>query len=113
MTDTADTEQARVFITMLHAEIAVISARIEGAEKIARTAWEVGRTSSRRWYADDARIQRTILYELHRQLDSLHTRFSGVRVPEAPRSPSTPESAGGTSPLTSSRPAPTHRERTP
>lgn len=40
MTDTADTEQARVFITMLHAEIAVISARIEGAEKIARTAWE-------------------------------------------------------------------------
>ncbi|WP_032374042.1 hypothetical protein ACN9MI_22785 [Rhodococcoides fascians] len=83
MTDTADDEQARVFVTMLHAEIAVISARIERAERMARTAWEVGRTSSRRWYADDARIQRTILYELHRQLDSLHARFPGVRAPHA------------------------------
>lgn len=84
MTDTADAEQARVFITMLHAEIAVISARIERAERMARTAWEVGRTSSRRWYVDDARMQRAILYELHRQLDSLHTGFPGARVSEPP-----------------------------
>ncbi|MFI8568298.1 hypothetical protein ACIGGF_17235 [Rhodococcus sp. NPDC078407] len=109
MTDTADHEQARVFITMLHAEIVVISTRIERAETMARTAWEVGRTSSRRWYADDARVQRTILYELHRQLDCLHARFPGVRVPEAPRAPS-PQLLH---PRTSSEPSPTHRDRTP
>lgn len=78
MTGNAEDEQARVFITMLQAEIEVTSARIESAEQMSRTAWEVGRTSSRGWYADDARAQRRILYELHRQLDSLRNRFPHV-----------------------------------
>lgn len=78
MTGNADDEQARAFVTMLQTEIDLISARIERAEHMSRTAWEVGRTSSRRWYADDARTQRRILYDLHRQLDSLRNRFPGV-----------------------------------
>jgi hypothetical protein len=78
MTGNAEDGQARMFITMLQAEIDVVSARIENAERMSRTAWEVGRTSSRRWYADDARAQRRILYELHRQLDSLRNRFPDV-----------------------------------
>jgi hypothetical protein len=35
----------------------------------------VGDPRSAKWHTDEARAQKQALYELHRQLDALHSRF--------------------------------------
>lgn len=60
---------------MLAAEIDAVSARVDEAEQLARRAGRVGQGTARLWHNDEARSQRKVLYELHRQLDALRTRF--------------------------------------
>lgn len=83
--DPYDHAQAQVFITMLTAEIKTVSALVDGAEQLSRTAARVGQGTARLWHNEEARSQRKLLYELHRQLDALRHRF-----PDAPNG-STPE----------------------
>lgn len=63
---------------MLTAEIETVSALVDDAEQLARKAGRVGQGSARLWHNEEARSQRKLLYELHRQLDALHTRFPDV-----------------------------------
>lgn len=74
----SDHAQAQVFIRMLTAEIETVSARVDVAEQLARTAARVGQGTVRLWHDEEARTQRKILYELHRQLDALLRRFPGA-----------------------------------
>jgi hypothetical protein len=73
--DSSDVAQARVFAHMLAAEIASTSSRIEVSENYAHKASRVGDPRSAKWHTDEARAQKQALYELHRQLDALHSRF--------------------------------------
>ncbi|MEV8237536.1 hypothetical protein ACN9MI_25620 (plasmid) [Rhodococcoides fascians] len=75
---TSDCAQARVFAAMLTAEIDAVSALVDDAEQLARTAGRVGQGTARLWHNEEARTQRRTLYELHRQLDALHRRFPDV-----------------------------------
>ncbi|MBY3985765.1 hypothetical protein HQO84_02220 [Rhodococcus fascians] len=75
MPDSSDAAQAHVFAEMLTAEITSMSSRIEASEKYARKASRVGDSRSSMWHTDEARAQKKALYELHRQLDALRTRF--------------------------------------
>ncbi|TFI44460.1 hypothetical protein E4P29_06740 [Rhodococcus sp. 1R11] len=75
MPDSSDVAQARVFAEMLSAEIASTSSRIEISENYAHKAFRVNDARSARWHTDEARAQKQALYELHRQLDALRSRF--------------------------------------
>ena len=76
--DGSDHAQAQVFAAMLTAEIETVSALVDDAEQLARKAGRVGQSAARLWHNEEARSQRKLLYELHRQLDALHTRFPDV-----------------------------------
>ncbi|WP_415975696.1 hypothetical protein [Rhodococcus sp. 077-4] len=75
MAESSDAAQARVFADMLTAEIAAASSRVEESENLARKALRVGDSRSHVWHSDEAQTQKQALYELHRQLDALHSRF--------------------------------------
>ena len=55
-----------------------ILADLGDAEQLARKAGRVGQNAARLWHNEEARSQRKLLYELHRQLDALQTRFPDV-----------------------------------
>lgn len=74
----SDEAQARVFADMLEAEIGTASTRVEESEEWARKASRVGDSRSQAWHSEEARTLRRTLYELHRQLDALRTRFPGM-----------------------------------
>lgn len=76
--DSSDHAQAQVFAAMLTAEIETVSALVDDAEQLARRAGRVGQNAARLWHNEEARSQRKLLYELHRQLDALQTRFPDV-----------------------------------
>lgn len=76
--DSSDHAQAQVFAAMLAAEIDTVSALVDEAEHLAHRAGQVGQGTARLWHNEEARSQRKILYELHRQLDALHARFPYV-----------------------------------
>lgn len=76
--DSSDHAQAQVFAAMLTAEIETVSALVDDAEQLARKAGRVGQGAARLWHNEEARSQRKLLYELHRQLDAIHTRFPDV-----------------------------------
>lgn len=76
MAENSDAAQARVFADMLSAEIAAATTRIEESEHLARKALRVGDSRSHVWHSGEAQTQKQALYELHRQLDALRTRFS-------------------------------------
>ncbi|WP_415977502.1 hypothetical protein [Rhodococcus sp. 077-4] len=73
--DPYDHAQAKVFAAMLTAEIDTISTRVDRAEQFALKAIRVGQDTARISHDDEARAQRRVLYELHRQLDALRGRF--------------------------------------
>lgn len=73
--DASDHAQAQVFAAMLTSEIETVSALVDGAEQLARKAGRVGDGTARLWHEEEARSQRKLLYELHRQLDALTRRF--------------------------------------
>lgn len=73
--DPSDLAQAGVFVDMLTDEITAVSVRVDEAEQLARAATRTGRGTARLWHNEEARAQRKMLYELHRQLDALHRRF--------------------------------------
>lgn len=73
--DSSDHAQAQVFAAMLTVEIDAVSALVDDAEQLAHTAGRIGQGTARLWHNEEARSQRKMLYELHRQLDALHTRF--------------------------------------
>jgi X-X-X-Leu-X-X-Gly heptad repeat protein len=73
--DSSDRAQAQVFAAMLTSEIETVSALVDGAEQLARKAGRVGDGTARLWHEEQARSQRKLLYELHRQLDALTRRF--------------------------------------
>ncbi|WP_338888734.1 hypothetical protein [Rhodococcus sovatensis] len=76
--DSSDRAQAQIFAAMLTAEIDAVSALVDEAELLAHKARRVGQGTARLWHNEEARSQRKMLYELHRQLDALHTRFPDV-----------------------------------
>ncbi|MBX5332821.1 hypothetical protein HQO90_17650 [Rhodococcus fascians] len=76
--DCSDHAQAQVFAAMLTAEIETVSALVDDAEQLARKAGRVGQGSARLWHKEEGRSQRKLLYELHRQLGALRTRFPDV-----------------------------------
>lgn len=79
MEENSDEAQARVFAEMLATEIALASSRVEESEESARLASRVGDSRSEMWHSEQARALRQALYELHRQLDALFTRFPGAK----------------------------------
>lgn len=82
--DGSDLAQARVFVAMLGAEIAAVSARVHDAEQRSRQAARANPGTERLWHDEEARSQRKMLYELHRQLDALHRRFPATAVSSQP-----------------------------
>ncbi len=78
MEENSDEAQARVFADMLVAEIASESSRVEESEQSARKASRTGDSRSQVWHSEEAHAHRQALYELHRQLDALRTRFPGM-----------------------------------
>lgn len=81
MEKSSDEAQARVFADMLVAEIASASARVEESEQSARKASRIGDSRSQVWHSEEAHTHRQSLYELHRQLDALRTRFPEMTTP--------------------------------
>ena len=81
MAESSDEAQARAFAEMLVVEIASASTRVEKSEQCARKASRVGDSRSQAWHSEEARTLRRTLYELHRQLDALRTRFPGMTTP--------------------------------
>lgn len=75
MREDSDAAQARVFAVMLRAEIEAVSRRVEDAERYAHTASRMGDTRGKLWHNEEARSQKKVLYELHRQHDALLDRF--------------------------------------
>ncbi|MDI9894186.1 hypothetical protein QM797_05560 [Rhodococcus sp. IEGM 1381] len=73
--DGSDRAQAQVFAAMLTAEIETVSALVDEAEQFSHNARRVGQGKARLWHEEEARSQRRMLYELHRQLDALTRRF--------------------------------------
>ncbi|MDI9896493.1 hypothetical protein QM797_17345 [Rhodococcus sp. IEGM 1381] len=73
--DSSDRAQAQVFAAMLTVEIDAVSALVDEAEQLAHKARQIGQGTARLWHNEEARSQRKMLYELHRQLDALHARF--------------------------------------
>jgi len=63
---------------MLTVEIDAVSALVDEAEQLAHKAGRIGQGTARLWHNEEARSQRKVLYELHRQLDALHARFPGI-----------------------------------
>lgn len=76
--DTSDRAQAQVFAAMLTVEIDAVSALVDEAEQLAHQARRIGQGTARLWHSEEARSQRKVLYELHRQLDALHARFPDI-----------------------------------
>lgn len=76
--DSSDHAQAQVFAAILTTEIETVSALVDDAEQLARKAGRVGQNAARLWHNEEARSQRKLLYELHRQFDAVHTRFPDV-----------------------------------
>lgn len=78
MAEDSDVAQARVFADMLNVEIAAASSRVEASEQLARTALRVGDARSHEWHGGETQAHKQALYELHRQLTALRTRFPAV-----------------------------------
>ena len=77
-----DTAQARVFLDQLHAEIEILSVRIEDAQARAEQAWVVDRSLAERFRAEaeaEAAALRRQRYEAQQLVDGLVVRFPAVR----------------------------------
>lgn len=81
-----DTAQARVFLNQLHAEIEILSQRIEDAQARARQARAVDRGLAERFRAEAAALRRQ-LHEAQQLVDRLVFRFPAVRSADDVSSP--------------------------
>lgn len=71
MVDESSIAQARSFLTELYHQVAVVSQRIEAAERRCPRTSARGQAMNRRMQSS----MRRELYEVHRLIDGIHRRF--------------------------------------